>query len=83
MQWLRDEKGMFVTPSVYSGLPVQFGYDISMLSGESLVDKGGAFGYSTYGEATEMGLRKALQILFNEKRYEAVPGADLDAAEGP
>jgi hypothetical protein len=83
MQWLRDEKGIFVTPSVYPGRPVQFGYGISMLSGGSLVYKGCALEYSTYEEATESGLRNALQILFKAKRYEAVPGADLDAAEGP
>lgn len=64
MQWLRDENGIFVILGVYPGHPVQFGYDISMLSEGSLVDKGGAFGYSTYGEATERGLRNALQILF-------------------
>lgn len=71
MQWLRDENGIFITLSVYSGFPVQFGYDISMLSEGSLVDKGGTFGYSTYGEAAERGLRKALQILFKEKRFDS------------
>lgn len=64
MRWLREEKGVFVDIRVYSGLPVQFGYDISVLyPDKTLVDKGGMFGFSSYEEATEKGLKYVLQNL--------------------
>ena len=63
-RWLREEKGIFVDIRVYSGLPVQFGYDISVLyPDKTLVDKGGTFGFSSYEEATEKGLKYVLQNL--------------------
>ena len=63
-RWLREEKGIFIDIRVYSGLPVQFGYDISVLyPDKTLVDKGGTFGYSSYEEATENGLKYVLQNL--------------------
>lgn len=65
-RWLREEKGVFVDIRVYSGLPVQFGYDISVLyPDKTLVDKGGTFGFSSYEEATEKGLKYVLQNLSN------------------
>ena len=64
MAWLREEKGIFIVIKVYSGLPVQFGDDIDMLyPDKTLVDKGGMFGFDSYEEATERGLKYVLKNL--------------------